>query len=247
MMRAPLLAIRDVTKDFGGLRALNCVNMDIEACEIRGLIGPNGSGKTTLINVLTGIYKPTRGRIFLNGRDVTGLAPEEIAQHGVIRTFQIPRVFRDMTVLENMLVPALAQGEPRHSAEKRAKELLEFVLLTRLQREPAKRLSGGQLMLLQIARGLMKQPLILYALDEPFAGVHVTIKEVIINTIRTMNSQGLTFLVISHEMSTIRKLCNNVSVLHQGALIAEGRVEELARNEKVVDAYLGAANDCSGA
>jgi len=235
-----LLATERLIKDFGGLRAVNEVSLQIRKGEIRGLIGPNGSGKTTLVNLITGVYKPTQGAIFLTGERIDGLQPNVISAKGIIRTFQIPRVFWDMTVLENLLIPAFAQGEPKHEAVKRARELLEFALLDRLADEPAKNLSGGQTMLLQIARGLMKQSLRFYVLDEPFAGVHPAIKDVIIETILRMNRErGITVLIVSHEMLTIRQLCTCVSVLHEGRLISEGTLEEVAHDPLVIDAYLG--------
>lgn len=233
------LSTYNLVRDFGRLRAVNEVSITIGSGEIRGLIGPNGSGKTTLVNLITGVYPPTRGQIIFNNERIDKLSPDYIAGKGIIRTFQIPRVFRDMTVMENMMVPALAQGDSRRKAKKRALELLEFVLLARLKDQMAKNLSGGQTMLLQIARGLMKNPLYLYILDEPFAGVHPLIKNVIIRTIKEINEQGTTFLIVSHEMTTIRRLCTRVSVLHQGSLIAEGTMEEVARDPQVIDAYLG--------
>lgn len=233
------LSTCDLVRDFGGLRAVNEVSIAIDSGEIRGLIGPNGSGKTTLVNLITGIYSPTHGQIIFNNKRIDKLSPDYIAEKGIIRTFQIPRVFRNMTVMENMMVPALAQRDSRQKAKKRALELLEFVLLVRLKDQMAKNLSGGQTMLLQIARGLMKNPLYLYILDEPFAGVHPVIKKVIIRTIKEINEQGATFLIVTHEMTTIRRLCTKVSVLHQGGLIAEGTMEEVARDTQVIDAYLG--------
>jgi len=229
----------DLVRDFGGLRAVNKVSIAINSGEICGLIGPNGSGKTTLVNLITGIYSPTHGQIMFNNERIDKLSPDFIAEKGIIRTFQIPRVFRDMTVMENMLVPALAQGDSRREAKKRALDLLKFVLLIRLKDQKAKHLSGGQTMLLQIARGLMRKPLYLYILDEPFAGVHPVIKNVIIRTIKEINRQGITFLIVSHEMTTVRQLCTRVLVLHQGSLIAEGTMEEVARDPRVIDAYLG--------
>lgn len=233
------LSTYDLVRAFGGLRAVNEVSITIDSGEIRGLIGPNGSGKTTLVNLITGIYPPTRGQITFNGERIDNLSPDYIAGKGIIRTFQIPRVFRDMTVMENMMVPAFAQGDSRRKARKRALELLEFALLAQLKDRLAKNLSGGQTMLLQIVRGLMKNPLYVYILDEPFAGVHPVIKNDIVRTIKEINAQGVTFLIVTHEMTTIRRLCTRVSVLHEGGLIAEGTMEEVARDPQVIDAYLG--------
>jgi branched-chain amino acid transport system ATP-binding protein len=229
-----------VVKDFGGLKAINHVSLQIDEREIRGLIGPNASGKTTLTNLITGIYKVTAGSIYFSGKRIDGLQPDVVASIGIMRTFQIPRVFRDMTVLENMMVPALSQGQSMMEAKARAEELLEFALLTRLKDEPAKSLSGGQNMLLQIVRGLMNKNLRLYIMDEPFSGVHQSIKGIIINAIRMMNREnGVTFLIISHEMTTISSLCDQISVLHKGEVISQGTMEEVANDPLVIDAYLG--------
>ena len=163
-----------------------------------------------------------------------------IASMGIMRTFQISRVFRDMTVLENMMVPALSQGQSILEAQARAEELLEFVLLTALKDEPVKSLSGGQNMLLQIARGFMRKNLHFYVMDEPFAGIHQSIKGIILKAIKTMNREkGITFMIISHEMTTISNLCHQISVLHKGELISEGTMEEVANDPLVIDAYLG--------
>jgi branched-chain amino acid transport system ATP-binding protein len=235
-----LLHTEDLTKDFGKLRAVDHLSFVLEPGEIRGLIGPNGSGKTTFINLLTGIYKPTSGGVYFHGKRIDRLSPEDITHEGIMRTFQIARVFGDMTVLENMLIPALTQGTSRREAVHRAKELLDFSLLGELKNQPARSLSGGQGMLLQIVRGFMRHPLSLYLLDEPFAGVHVTIKDVMIETILRMNrEEGITFLIVSHELTIIRRLCSRISVLQGGRLISEGTMTEVANDPRVIDSYLG--------
>ena len=236
----PFLNVQKVVKKFGGLVANNNVSLQVEKGEIRGLIGPNGSGKTTLINVITGIYEPEAGSIFYAGKRIDGLQPDVIASLGIMRTFQVARVFRDMTVMENMLIPAFCQGQSRKEAVSRAEELLDFALLTRLKETPAKSLSGGQNMLLQIVRGFMNKDLKLYVMDEPFAGVHASIKGIILQSIKMMNEEkGISFLIISHEMPTVSTLCDKVTVLAKGELIAEGTMEEVANESRVIDAYLG--------
>ena len=236
----PFLDLQKVVKKFGGLVANNRVSLQIVKGEIRGLIGPNGSGKTTLINVITGIYEPEEGNIFFAGKRIDGLQPDVIASLGIMRTFQVARVFRDMTVMENMLIPAFCQGQSRKEAVGRAEELLDFALLTRLKDTLAKSLSGGQNMLLQIVRGFMNKDLKLYVMDEPFAGVHQSIKGLILRSIKMMNEEkGITFLIISHEMPTVSTLCDKVTVLAKGELIAEGSMEEVANESQVIDAYLG--------
>ena len=235
-----LLFAENVVKDFGGLRAVNGASLRIAEGEIRGLIGPNASGKTTLVNLITGIYRLTEGAIYFLGDRIDGLQPNVMASKGIMRTFQISRVFRDMTVLENMMVPALSQGQTMPEARTRAQELLEFALLSRLMGEPAKSLSGGQNMLLQIVRGFMNENLRLYIMDEPFAGVHQSIKGIILKTINTMNREkGITFLIISHEMTTVSNVCHRITVLNKGEVISEGTMEEVANDPQVIDAYLG--------
>jgi branched-chain amino acid transport system ATP-binding protein len=240
-----ILETRALTKTFGGLTAVNRVSFGVKKGEIRGLIGPNGSGKTTMVNLISGLYKATAGEIRFMGEPIDGLPPNLRTMRGMVRTFQIPKLFREMTVLENMLLPALAQtqrGERKHRGTlvERAEELLTFVNLLPAAGELARTLSGGQSMLLQIARGFMVRPLFLYLMDEPFAGVNPQIKGVILESIQRINQeQGVTFIIVSHEMPTIRRLCSKVSVMHEGRLIAEGSVEEVANNPTVIEAYLG--------
>src|SRR5215831_7514252 len=213
--------------------------------EIRGLIGPNGSGKTTTVNLLSGLYRADEGEIHLLRRRIDRLRPHQVTASGVARTFQIPKLFGNMTVLENLLVPAWAALD-RHVTGTmpefldRARRLLEFVTLDALSQSPAKQLSGGQGMLLQIARALMIRPLHLVLMDEPFAGVHPTIRDIIIEAILRMNrDEAITFLIVSHEMAELRRLCPLVSVMHQGRLIAEGSLAEVANDALVLEAYLG--------
>ena len=240
-----LLETRALTKHFGGVVAVNGLSLAIDRGEIRGLIGPNGSGKTTTVNLLSGLYRPDDGEIHLDGARIDRLRPHQIAARGVGRTFQVPKLFGNMSVLENLLVPALAaldRGE-RHSRADildRARRLLEFVTLASLGGALAKELSGGQAMLAQIARALMIRPLRLLLMDEPFAGVHATIRKVIIDAVLHMNrEEGVTILVVSHEMAELRRLCTRVSVMHEGRLIAEGSLDAVANDGAVLEAYLG--------
>lgn len=235
-----ILDVQGIIKDFGGLRAINHVSLKIHEGEVRGLIGPNASGKTTLINLISGMYKVDDGRISFAGKRIEGLEPDQIASLGVMRTFQISRIFRNMTVLENVIVPALAEGQGLQEARHRAEELLDFALLARLKDEPARNLSGGQAMLLQIVRGFIHRSLRLYLMDEPFAGVHDVIKGVILKTIKTMNEERkITFLIVSHEMTTISSVCHQVTVLDKGEVISQGTMEEVANDPVVIDSYLG--------
>lgn len=240
-----LLETRGLTKRFGRLVAVDSLPLAIRPGEVRGLIGPNGSGKTTTINLLSGLYRADAGAIYLRGERIDRLRPHEITARGVVRTFQIPKLFGTMTVLENVMVPALAaldrgHGPTRAELAARARQLLTLVTLDRLRHARAQELSGGQRMLLQIARGLMVQPRHLFLLDEPFAGVHPTVKDTIMAAILRMNQEeGMTFLIVSHEMTTLRRLCPRVSVMHEGRLIAEGSFEEVANHAQVLAAYLG--------
>jgi branched-chain amino acid transport system ATP-binding protein len=235
-----ILSLKDVKKRFGGLMVINNVSLDVRKGEIMGLIGPNASGKTTIVNLITGIYRIDSGGIFYSGDRIDGLQANTLASKGIMRTFQISRVFHDMSVLENMMVPALSQGQSMEEAQSIALELLEFGLLFPLKDEPAKNLSGGQNMLLQIVRGFMNKNLSLYLMDEPFAGVHQSIKGIIINAIKKMNSEkGITFLIVSHEMTTINALCSQVSVMHKGEIISKGTMDQVASDPLVIDAYLG--------
>ena len=225
--------------------AVDALSLTIGQGEIRGLIGPNGSGKTTTVNLLSGLYRADAGEIHLRGERTDRLRPHEIAARGVGRTFQVPKLFANMTVLENVLVPALAaldRGADRPMEEilEGARRLLEFVTLEPLRDALAKELSGGQAMLAQLARAFMMRPLHLLLLDEPFAGVHPTIRSIIIEAVIRMNrEEGVTVLVVSHEMATLRRLASRVSVMHEGRRIAEGSFEAVANQPAVLEAYLG--------
>jgi branched-chain amino acid transport system ATP-binding protein len=240
-----ILETRALTKRFGGLVAVDTLPLGIRRGEIRGLIGPNGSGKTTTVNLISGLYRADGGEIYVRGERTDSMRPHQIAARGVGRTFQIAKLFGNMTVLENVLLPALAAldrgtGPPMSTIRDRARRLLEFVTLDPQRHAPAKELSGGQAMLLQIARALMIHPLHLLLMDEPFAGVHPTIKDTIMETILQMNrEENVTFLIVSHEMATLRRLCPRVSVMHEGRLIAEGALEDVANHTLVLEAYLG--------
>jgi len=236
---------RGLTKRFGGVVAVDALSLAVGDGEIRGLIGPNGSGKTTTVNLLSGLYHADGGAIVLRGERTERMRPHEIAARGVGRTFQVPKLFANMTVLENVLVPALAAldragGRPMPEILDRARQLLDFVTLDQLRDALAKELSGGQAMLAQIARAFMLRPLHLLLLDEPFAGVHPTIRATIIEAVLRMNrEQGVTVLVVSHEMAELRRLCRRISVMHEGTLIAEGSLDEVANDGRVLEAYLG--------
>jgi len=219
-----LLETEHLTKRFGGLTAAAGINLAIEQGEVRGLIGPNGAGKTTLVNLIAGLYRPDGGDIRLDGRSLLGLKPYQIARRGLVRSFQVARLFGNMSVRENLLVS----------------RFLATTRIAPLADAPAKTLSGGQRALLQIAAGFMTPGLKCYVLDEPFAGINPTIKDSIMELIEQENSaQRTTFIIISHEMAIVRRLCRRVSVMVEGRMAAEGTLAEVAARGDVLAAYLG--------
>lgn len=240
-----LLETQNLSKSFGQMLVVNSVDLTVDAGEIRGLIGPNGSGKTTFINLISGIYQADTGQVQFRGKSLLGLPPNEIAHSGLLRSFQIPKLFHSMSVLDNMLIPYYARVNPMSgggmsAATKRAEQLLRLADLFHLRDSPAKILSGGQQSLLQIARGFMVDNISLYLLDEPFAGVNPVIKEAINRLIIKANEEDeISFVLVSHEMEQIKRLCHRVTVLAAGTVIAEGTLEEVTAHADVIDAYLG--------
>jgi branched-chain amino acid transport system ATP-binding protein len=244
MSDAPILTAAAVTKRFGGLLAAADISLSVMPGEIRGLIGPNGAGKTTFVNLVTGIYPPSSGEIRFCGESLVGMGPHQIARRGLLRTFQVCRIFGNLSVRQNLLVAHLARGrhalasEPEGAA--RASRMLELTGLARLAEMPAKGLSGGQRALLQVACGFMVPELRCYVLDEPFAGINPVIKDAIIALIERANrEEGTTFLIVSHEMTVMRRLCHRVSVLVAGRVVIEGALDEVAADPQVIAAYLG--------
>jgi ABC-type branched-subunit amino acid transport system ATPase component len=239
---ADLLVTDGVTKRYGGLIANDGVAMRLEAGEIRGLIGPNGAGKTTFVNVVSGIERPDAGDVRLAERPIGGLAPHQIAALGLVRSFQVARVFGNLTVRENLMVSSFASDRPGLTTDAlaRADELLGLSTLEPLAHDLAKSLSGGQRMLLQACAGFMIPDVLVHVLDEPFAGINPVVKDTLIGLITHENSvRGTAFLIVSHEMEVIRRLCPRVTVMIAGRVAAEGPLEEIARREDVITAYLG--------
>ncbi len=249
-----ILEVEGLTKDFGGLRAVNRCDLRVRRGTVTGLIGPNGAGKTTLFSLISGFVQPTEGRVLFDGRDVTGWPPHRIFQQGLCRTFQIPREHGSMTVLENlMLVPKDQLGERfwgpllrpgavrRQEAEirDRAREVLAFLKLESLEHEHARSLSGGQKKLLEIARTLMADPK-LVLLDEPAAGVNPTLMAEIRDRIEQLRDErGITFLLIEHDMQLVMDLCDPVVVMNQGTDLAVGPPDVVRQDPRVLEAYLG--------
>ncbi|MBC6718275.1 ABC transporter ATP-binding protein [Aurantimonas sp. DM33-3] len=239
------LIVRGLRKRFGGVVALNDIDLAVEAGELVGLIGPNGSGKTTLLNIVSGYYDADAGTIAYDGAPVAGLSPHRLARIGIGRSFQVTKVFRRLTVLENMLVSGLSDwSESRAVATERAMAVLDDLKLTRLAQEPAGNLSGGQAKLLEFARIMMLQPK-LVLLDEPFGGVHPELKRFMYERIREWNGNGVTIILISHDMGSIFGLCRRVVTLSYGDIICDGTPDETRANPAVLEAYLGDRHDAA--
>lgn len=249
---APLEA-RGLVKVFGGLRAVDDMSIRLGRGEMLGVIGPNGAGKTTLFNLLAGSLRPNAGTVLANGDDLTHAGAHRRIRAGVGRTFQIPRPFPGMTVLENLLTGAQGQSGERawmnlvrpgrvaaeeHAAVEKARSLLSFVTLSPLEGEPARVLSGGQRKLLELARVLMADPQVIL-LDEPAAGVNPSLLELIIDRLLALNADGKSILLIEHNMEAVAQLCRRVVVMAGGRYLTEGPPAEVAANAAVIEAYLG--------
>ena len=250
----PILSVRNVYKRFGGLMAVNGVSLEVKRGSITGLIGPNGAGKTTLFNVLSGFYKPDGGEIYFNGGRIDGLRPHQIFRKGLCRTFQVTRELKHLTVLENlMLVPPDQKGErlwntwflpskvrqEESEIKEKALEVLRFVQLIDLKDEYAGNLSAGQKKLLELARTMMADP-DLILLDEPGAGVNPTLMKNLVEYIqRLVSERGVTVFLIEHDMDLVMNICNPVIVMSNGEKLAEGAPEDIKKDQRVLEAYLG--------
>jgi ABC-type branched-subunit amino acid transport system ATPase component len=240
-----LLVVEDLGKRFGGVVALDHCSFSVPEGAVMGLIGPNGSGKTTLFDLVTGFLPPDTGRVTYRSRRIDGLRPDQVSRLGIGRTFQLIRIFPRLTVFENLLVPArrggvwgLVSGARSGPDAKHAMELLEFLGLARLALEPAGRLSFGQQKLLELGTVMMARPR-LVLLDEPAGGVNPVLLETIAGHIRRLNAEGMTFLIVEHNMGFVTELCHSVVVLDHGRSIAEGAPADVSANPVVLDAYLG--------
>jgi branched-chain amino acid transport system ATP-binding protein len=251
-----MISVEHVSMSFGGIRAVEDCSLRIETGSITGLIGPNGAGKTTLFNVIAGLYRPTAGRVLLEGRDVTGLEPHRLFALGLVRTFQIAQEFSHMPVIENlMMVPAGQAGESlaisclgwsrvraeERALRRRAEAVIEFLRLGAVAHELAGNLSGGQKKLLELGRVMMAEPKVVL-LDEVGAGVNRTLMAELAADIERLNRErGYTFFVIEHDMDLIARLCDPVIVMAAGRVLTQGRMADIRKDERVIEAYFGGA------
>lgn len=248
-----LLSLRGVVKAYGSLRAVDGASFDVRQGSLTALIGPNGAGKTTTFDLIAAARRPDSGAIEFDGRRIDGLSPDQIFQRGLARTFQVPRPFSNMTVLENvMLAPVRQSGErfwnnwlqparvreQERASRERAQQVLEVCALAGKAADLAGQLSGGQQKLLELARVLMIEPKMIL-LDEPAAGVNPALLETLIDRVQWLHRQGITFLLIEHNMDMVMRLCDPVIVMAQGRVLAQGDPQSVRDDPQVIDAYLG--------
>lgn len=232
-----MLEVRDLRKAFGGVQAVDGCSFGLRRHSISGLIGPNGSGKTTTFNLLTGIARPDAGEVLYKGENIAGLKPYEVFRRGITRTFQVTRIFREMTVIENML-SVIGLRVADRVARARAGELLALVNLAHLRNEYGGRLSYGQQKLLEFARALMTQP-DLILLDEPAAGVNRTLLQQLLVQVHRLREAGTTILIVEHDMNVVMNHCDWIFVMDGGSTIAEGPPAAIQGDERVIEAYFG--------
>ena len=233
-----LLRTEGLTKHFGGVAAVENLALAVEEGEILGLIGPNGSGKTTALNLLSGFLAPDAGRAWLADEEITRLAPPALARRGVLRMFQMTRVFTRISAFDNLVTAGLARGLAERETQARARRLLEELTLAPVQYLDAGQLSGGQRKLLEFGMCFIAPPR-LALLDEPFAAVHPTMRETMAKFIRARNAEGHTFVLVSHDMPIVVELCHRTACMNAGRLIAVGATRDVLRDTAVIEAYLG--------
>ena len=241
----PLLEVRDAAKSFGGIKAVDGCSFCVEEGTITALIGPNGAGKTTMFNMINGLHRSDSGAIVFQGENIEHLQPHQITRRGISRTFQISRELSDMTVLENVVVQSPAKGlvgllkqSILGEERERGMDLLEFVGIADLADEPAAKLSYGQKKLMDLAAGMMMHPR-LFLLDEPAGGINPTLLDVIIDRVERMREQGVTFLIIEHNMDMVMNVCDPVIVMAYGKVLSQGPPDVIQSDENVLEAYLG--------
>ena len=249
----PVLEIKNVTKQFGGLSALSDVSFSVDAGEIRGLIGPNGAGKSTLFKNIAGFYTPTSGEILYQGQNIGGFKPHSIAELGVVRTFQETTLFQEMSVFENVLVGCHIQArsnvfsailgfdrEAQLKAQEEALEVMEFMGLVDRRDQLASELPLGSQRALAMSISLVSKPKLML-MDEPFAGMNPEETNRMMDLTRKVQESGITIILVEHDMKAVMGLCNYLTVLNFGQLLAEGSPDEVRHNDKVIEAYLGGA------
>jgi branched-chain amino acid transport system ATP-binding protein len=252
-MQEALLRIREVSKHFGGVYAVNGVSLDINRSGIHGLVGPNGSGKTTLFSVILGLHKPDQGLIYFNGKCINNVAPYQIYELGLVNAFQLPRLFYNLSVLDNMLVAARGhQGdklfnslllrrrwqEQEKGLIEEAFSILDFMELERLAFSPAGELSGGQRKLLEVARGLMARPRLLL-LDEPAAGINPELGKKIFQKLKDFSSNGIAFFIVEHRLEILFEFASWVYVMDKGKVVITGQPKDIIDNPSFYSIYLG--------
>lgn len=236
-----LLMTRGLSIHFGGVAAVDDVSFDVEEGEILGLIGPNGSGKTTVLNMLSGFLQPDAGEVIFAGENVTRLTTVELARRGLLRMFQMTRVFGRITTLDNMLVAGMAMGLTEEVTNQRAQVLLEELAMTHVQYLDAGQLSGGQRKLLEFGMCFIKPPR-MALLDEPFAAVHPVMREAMANFIRRRHAMGQSFVLVSHDMPIVVELCQRSVCMNAGKVIAVGATRSVLESTPVIEAYLGSSS-----
>ena len=232
----PILVVRGLHKHFGGIKAANGVDLEVGRREIAGLIGPNGSGKSTLFGLVAGTVAPDKGEIRFGGQHIAGRSAHRIARLGIARTFQIPALFDNMTVTENLLAAAAEGHWP--GAHERAAETLALLKLEHIAYNRASDLSGGQQKLLEFGRVIMRQASLIL-LDEVTAGVHPNIRKIILEVIARLRERGVSFLVIEHDMEMVRNVCDRIIVMDSGRVVTSGAFEDIVRDSEVMQSYLG--------